>query len=290
MTRRDKLQVLLLSGIAVMAIILLSAGLSKLEFSLGQPFSFVGKRSVVVMRGIRVEGLVRVLGEVLLFLAQLFLPFAIIYFIISPKVRKQMRRRLVGLLFGVLVLYVLMRTRPNFFTREDEMQPPDMSPLGEVGSAVESVADSSQRLVADPPQWLVSVMTIGLTVAVVGIIWFIWRRSRRPAGLLEQLAQEAQDALEALQAGASLKNTVMRCYFEMCQIVSEQRGIKREKTMTPREFERYLGEAGLPDEQVQQLTRLFEGVRYGTRAPGENEERQAITCLTAIVTACKSSP
>jgi hypothetical protein len=104
------------------------------------------------------------------------------------------------------------------------------------------------------------------------------------------LAREAQEALHALQAGVDLQDAVMRCYFEMGQILSEQRGIRRGETMTPREFERHLRGAGLPQQPVEQLTRLFEGARYGARVSGKREERQAIACLTAIVDACRSMP
>jgi hypothetical protein len=133
-------------------------------------------------------------------------------------------------------------------------------------------------------------LAVLLSAGLVGIAWFIWRRSRRPAGPLEQLAQEARQALVALEGGADVQDTVMRCYFEMSRILSEQRGISRSETMTPREFELRLKGAGLPDGDVEQLTRLFESVRYGARVPGEQEERQAAACLRAIAKACKSSP
>jgi hypothetical protein len=41
--------------------------------------------------------------------------------------------------------------------------------------------------------------------------------------------------------------------------------------------------------QIIQLTRLFEAVRYGTRAPDEREERQAVDCLTAVIEAARSA-
>jgi hypothetical protein len=34
---------------------------------------------------------------------------------------------------------------------------------------------------------------------------------------------------------------------------------------------------------------MFEAVRYGTKTPGEDEERQTIASLDAIIKACKSS-
>jgi hypothetical protein len=74
----------------------------------------------------------------------------------------------------------------------------------------------------------------------------------------------------------------------MVRILNEQRGIQRRKHMTPREFEIRLEEAGFPGEPVRQLTRLFEQVRYGAKALGAQEERQAVACLTAIVEASRN--
>jgi hypothetical protein len=82
----------------------------------------------------------------------------------------------------------------------------------------------------------------------------------------------------------------MRCYFEMNRILGQQRGLSRSVTMTPREFEQELRGAGLPEADVEQLTRLFESVRYGARIPDKQQERQAVACLTAIAESCTGSP
>jgi uncharacterized membrane protein len=146
---------------------------------------------------------------------------------------------------------------------------------------------SNVEFVANPPQWLVLVASLVVAVllasAVIGILWYVYRRRRQRANPLEKLAQEAQDALDALHAGRPWKDTVRRCYFEMSRVLRDQQGISRDKTMTTREFERHLVEAGLPREHVRGLTRLFEEVRYGAKVAGEPQEREAITCLTAIV-------
>jgi hypothetical protein len=222
---------------------------------------------------------------VVVILAQILLPISIVYLILSPEARKRALKSLGGLLW-ILALLLWVRVRPDFFS-ELETQPLDRSPQ-------DGVAAPTVEFVADPPRWLVLVTALGLAVlvaaALLGIAWFVWRRGRRPESPLERLAREAQDALEALRAGADLRNTIIRCYFEMSRVLREQRGIKREETMTTREFERHLQEVGLPGEHVQQLTRLFEGVRYGDKVPGEHEERQAIACLMAIIEACKSLP
>jgi hypothetical protein len=55
--------------------------------------------------------------------------------------------------------------------------------------------------------------------------------------------------------------------------------------MTPREFEQHLAEAGLGDDHIRRLTRLFESVRYGSNIPTKAEEEEALSCLNAIAEA-----
>ena len=53
--------------------------------------------------------------------------------------------------------------------------------------------------------------------------------------------------------------------------------------LAPREFEGHLGAAGLRDDHIRRLTRLFEAARYGGRGSSERDRREAIDCLAAIV-------
>jgi hypothetical protein len=288
MTKRRRLWVVVFSGLAIVAIVLLAAGLADLEFLPGRPLArraqaedtlgaFFGK-----LPGTEICGF---LFMAVYFIAILLLPIAIVYVIISPDARRRVLRSL-GLLLWLLALYVVMRGRPDLL-EEFQLQPSGFS-------SPDGLKLRTVDFAASFPQWAVLLTTIGLAVftaaALVGAAWFLWRRSRPPASPLEELAREAQEALDALEDGAEVKDTVMRCYFEMSRVLSEQRGLRRAKAMTPREFERQLKETGLPDRHVEQLTRLFERVRYGARVPEEEEEHQAIACLTAIVQACKGSP
>jgi len=146
---------------------------------------------------------------------------------------------------------------------------------------------------AVPPQWLVFatsfIVALVLAGIFIGAIWLIWRGRQRSSSSLQQLAHEAQEALDALQAGGDLKDIVMRCYREMNRVVRDRRGLQRHEAMTSQEFARHLAALGLPGEHVWRLTRLFEDVRYGARPPGEQEERQAIACLAAIVETCRET-
>jgi uncharacterized SAM-binding protein YcdF (DUF218 family) len=288
MTSRQRLWMLLFSGLTIVALVLLASGLNGLELLPGRPLPF-GKQATgdtpLPAGGTLGSELLRYVFMAIFGLAVVLFPFAIIYVIVSPDARKRIVRSL-GLLMWLLAFYLLTRANPEFF-QELQLQPSAAPFAG--NAAVPGVEFS-----ASIPPWAVPLATIGLAVllaaALVAIAWFIWRRSRRTVSPLEQLAQEARQALVALEGGADVNDTVMRCYFEMSQILSQQHGISRAQTMTPREFELELKGAGLPDEDVEQLTRLFESVRYGARVPDEQQERQAVACLMAIAESCTGSP
>ena len=286
MTGRTRIWTLLLLAVALVAMILLSASLSDLELLPGQPFSFGTKPPVwggsyFIGGGTTLMALLRVV----ITLSFLLLPLAIIYFIVSPEARKQALARLVPFLLLFAIFYLLMRAQPDFTGRQ--APPPGASPDTPLSAP-------ALEFTPNPPPWLTFAMSLGLAILIavvpVGALWFVWRHRHRPASPLRLLARQAQDALDALLTGADLKDTVMRCYFEMVHVLNEQRGIKRQRDMTPREFERRLAEVGLPRQPVQRLTRLFEEVRYGTKVPSKREEDQAIACLTAIVEACRNLP
>jgi len=288
--KHQKLLVVLSLGIAIVAILLLSVGLSGLGFLPGRSFSLESNPPFETEQTLPLPGqdILLFIVRVAYFLVLALLPILIIWLIVSPEARKALLKQLLRLLPIFIILYLVIgRLRGILSTAvEPTFQGPASPADGLAGSS------PTDTFVSAPSQWLVLVASLGvallLTVLVAGIAWSVWRR-RRPRHPLERLAQEAQNALDALWAGGDLKNVVIRCYLEMNRVVSEQRGIRRDEAMTPREFENYLQEKGLPGEPVRQLTRLFEEVRYGTLIPGENEKRQAVASLTAIVEVCGSA-
>ncbi len=286
LTRSGRIWTLVFACVALIALFLLSAGISELDFSYGEPFSILkeaetegGSLELPTFSG----GYVRIILYIFAGL-QVLLPLAIIYFLISSDARKRVIRTLFSLLW-IVALYFLIRSGVYSFS-PPETTPPDALPLGEALAREAEFTYSA-------PQWLVTLVTIGLAISIaalgVGIALYIRRRIQRKSSPLEKLAHEAQEAIDAIQAGADLKNTVIRCYHEMSLILLQQRGLKRAAAMTPREFERDLEDSGLPREQVRVLTRLFEMVRYGTKVPDQEEEILAIESLSAIVDSIRSS-
>ncbi len=130
---------------------------------------------------------------------------------------------------------------------------------------------------------LIWLVWIGLAVGMISIgVWILfWSAGRsRPD---DPLKREAELAIHALRTGSDIRNVIVRCYLQMSQALQKEQGIKREETMTARDFERLLEARGIPHDPIHQLTGLFEGARYGHRPPGPEDERTAFECLSAIV-------
>jgi hypothetical protein len=287
MGRHRKRLLLFVLSVAVVAMLLLSSGLSELEFLAGQPFS-LGRSPEGVWNtpgGLWQIEFFETVFRVIVFIAALILPVSIIYFFVSREARKRVLLDFLRLLPFLVILYLLaQRLQPDIVQPEQGLPQllPDVSegvPIADVDAA--------------PPQWFLSVISVGFALLVatvlVGLGWFVWRHRRRAVPPLEQLAQQAEEAVEAIKAGADLRDTVMRCYYEMSRVLRQQRGIRRHQAMTPREFAAFLEEVGLPARAVRRLTELFERVRYGAKSPGQDEGAQALACLETIVEFCRSA-
>ncbi|WP_420631761.1 DUF4129 domain-containing protein [Candidatus Leptofilum sp.] len=141
-------------------------------------------------------------------------------------------------------------------------------------------------------QTALRVIGVIFTVVLLLLIWRWWNYQQELKAFselpLDELRLRALEALLELREGdVPLTDLIRRCYREMVQTVQEQRGVYRERHITPREFEQRLLRSGFPQPPVQRLTRLFEQVRYGNSSVGEREKRQAIDSLEEIVAACE---
>jgi len=286
MDQRKRLWFALLSVVAVAAVVILSSGLSTLELEEGQPLPRMPSEEDELDLPAPATRTVSLLFQVLLMVAAALLPFSIIYYLVSPEARKRALRDILVMLSILLPLYFLSRTQSETLETLDEAPltpapPQELPPIADVSFT----ADPSQGVI-----WLANVaLALLLAALLVGLAWTLWRRKRRAPTPLDKLAQEAQHAVEAIEAGADLRDTVTRCYFEMMQVLKEERGIRRQRAMTPREFEAQLEGLGIPITQVRRLTRLFEEVRYGDKQLGQQDERQAVISLTSIVHFCRSA-
>ena len=297
MFRRMRTVLLLALGIALVAMLLLSAGVSELELLPGEsaPGTEVESESL--------EGIPPEIDEVLSTAFRVFaaiivvgLPVVIISSLLTPEARKNLLKGMVPLILLGLLVYGAFRASSNL---EEALQPtptavagtPEPTPASEAVTGV--VLEEAGGIDTAAPEWLIwaAIVTLALFLALVlvGAVRLVLRyRVRQPSPLAE-LAEQAEDAAEAIRAGADLHDTVLLCYYRMSQTLEERRGIWRERGMTPREFETYLARSGIPVEHVRRLTRLFEKVRYGAKMIEAEDERQALSSLGAIVEYCRSA-
>jgi cbb3-type cytochrome oxidase subunit 3 len=146
----------------------------------------------------------------------------------------------------------------------------------------------------DPPMWSVALASIAVAVFVLGVVTFLAVRWFAYRGVVEQQRAERDDLTAAQQAladqasetalqirrGRSPEGEVIRCYREMDRLLSKRRELKP-ACLTPREFAASLRDLGIQSRHIQQLTELFEFVRYGNRDDSTLAE-QALTCLDAL--------
>ncbi len=228
------------------------------------------------------------LMRVLFIIGWALIPFYVIYLIISPEARKRFIRDILTLLpIAIILWFFLKEPAGDRMVQNFEFNLPQDVPTQVPSEQV------MPQFTANPPDWVVTATTVGLallaTAIFLGIIYFIWRarRERRKERPLQRMADDAQAAINAIRAGGDLRDVIIRCYTDMNKALSEYRNIIRGRGMTPHEFELLLQERGLPMEPIHQLTMLFEQVRYGAYKPGRQEERIALSSLTAIVSACR---
>ena len=288
--------------LAVAALVLLAAGLGQLDlFPEDRPVTLRALLAWMWQQyweGLQaIEPVAPSGGGSLIFLVRIFfaialalLPVSVVYFILSPELRKKVFREFLRLLLFIVALQVLSQVR--FLDGASLSEPDGAEP--NVQFDLPSMLDADFAYDSQPSRWIVYVVSLVVGLAVAYVAVRVGRRLLRARGdaaaPMERLAREARVAVDALQADADVRDVVTRCYAEMSRVVREERGLRRENSVTAREFERYLSQRGLPLSPVRTLTRLFEAVRYGANVPGDGARREAIESLRAIAEACRSAP
>lgn len=290
------LKILLLAGMTLLIVMTLAGALSSVELAPGDA-SLLQQLLLRLQRRAEDEQAAAPTGSLLalgmlrfmILFMTIGLPFALIYFVISPEFRRQVMRQSARV--GMLLIGVYLLLRLRLLNSLEGLWDNSLAETDISANAAQTLK-ALDALNTDPPRWiiLVSSFLLALLLAALiirGIRVFRRREQSAPENAFEELVDAAQDALDTYHSGASFKNAVIRCYVEMSAAVEKYRGIQRQDTMTPREFECQLAQLGFSAEPVRRLTRMFEAVRYGTQAPGKAEEQQTMQCLTAIMNACQ---
>jgi hypothetical protein len=157
--------------------------------------------------------------------------------------------------------------------------------------AAATAPEIPEAVVSHPPTWSMALAAGAVAVLALGVVlflvarWFTYRElvretSTSPQELeaaQEAFAQQAAETANRIRQGRPLQGEVIRCYREMDHLLSRRRQLKP-TYLTPREFAEALRRLGIQSVHVEQLTQLFELVRYGEREDAAMAQ-QALACL-----------
>ncbi|MCU4719102.1 DUF4129 domain-containing protein [Halapricum hydrolyticum] len=101
--------------------------------------------------------------------------------------------------------------------------------------------------------------------------------SEEPSSV-QAVGEAAGRAADRLDADTDLENAIYRAWREMTDALD----VRSPRTTTPEEFADVAVEAGMSREDVRELTRLFEEVRYGDAEPTLEREQRAQDALRRI--------
>jgi len=271
--------VLVVAGLAALALFFLAAGLANLELKPAERFISPGETQTPRLpfgESIAPTSF----AEQLILLGGLIILFVLLLLLLSPEMRKRVLWTLArtALLAWVIFWAMAKFRRPTPLPEESALQPA-MKASEVVGTPV---AYSTPMM----PPWLTYVTSLFVVIGLAALGWWLWRRIRRPVPPLGKIASVARSALADLSAGRDWEDAVVRCYARMSAALDARRNLRRRQAMTPSEFALRLEQAGLPADPVHRLTRLFEKVRYGGRRSSPTEVNEAVVCLTAILQYC----
>jgi len=274
---------LLFLAIALTSLILLAAGLSNLQLQPGIPFPISSTsedtiRPVPSLSPIQIYSFPLLQGILaLISLLLMFYVLARLIVLTFVNIKKVLPIVLIIILLLVIV-YLLPGIKPN----------PDPNFIGEYSQAsTPSSIDLPVAPLGDPPQLLIQFVIVGIVLGCGLIAIMTMKRWLAPTKIEDELLQDAEEAVKALQDGMDFENAIIRCYLQMTRSIHKERGLERNYSMTVQEFENWLVGIGFPTIPLQQLTSLFEKVRYGKQQINSLDEQIAIQSLNEIIKFCQ---
>ena len=284
----NKYWIILVSVLALGALMGLAVGLENIPFREGQEF---GREEARVPRITPLDVINAVMSIPLKTQLGIWVLFVLMFVFIGMLMSPEMRKRLIKIAIRVAITYWGLWI---LFTRYRDVLAQiglNLAPLG----ATPGIGSNGEPAPAfTPPQsasWMAYLVSFGVITLLILVVWklnALWREMNVPVTVspIQKLAGIARSSLRDLSAGRNSTDVIMDCYYRMSDVVLDKKNIDRSTSMTPSEFALRLEQAGLPSDAVRRLTRLFESVRYGRDKSNPVAANEAVTCLTTIVHYC----
>ncbi|MFC4988659.1 DUF4129 domain-containing protein [Saliphagus infecundisoli] len=227
--------------------------------------------------------------EYLLLLAVVLVAVALAWYLINH--RREAVKIIAMLVAVVLVLIALIYGLSMLDLGGGGNQSP-AQPLPQENESVGDPGSGDGDATVDTSPISSVLLAVGAVLAVFVGALALSRRDTGPpdsAGTVEAgdgeeeaaaVAGAAGRAAERIEAGdgEDVDNEVYRAWRDMTRLLE----VDRPESSTPGEFADSAVEAGIAREDVSDLTRLFEDVRYGHRETTDVEERRAVETLRRI--------
>ncbi len=162
--------------------------------------------------------------------------------------------------------------------------PPDVTEPGAITPAAEARATTGMLQIAFAI--LVVGTSAGLIVAALRLRGV--RPKAGPTSEMPTLTATVENALAGLSSGRNATGVVAECYREMMRAFAASSGVDP-LPLTPREFAHALESMGLGGDALEELTSLFELVRYGQRDDDLLAPR-ALRCMSLLHDHLREAP
>jgi hypothetical protein len=284
----NKYWIMLVSVLALGALMGLAVGLENIPFRDGQAF---GRSEARTPRPNPIDLINAVMSIPLKTQLGIWILFVLLFVFIGMLMSPEMRKRLIKIAIRVAITYWALWI---LFTRYRDVLAQiglNLAPLGETPNVP---SNGEPTPVFTPPQsasWMAYLISFAIVALMILVVWklnSIWREMNAPVFIspIHKLAGIARASLRDLSAGRDSTDVIMNCYYRMSDVILDKKHIDRSASMTPSEFAVRLEQAGLPSEAVRRLTRLFESVRYGGHKSDPAAANEAVAYLTTIVHYC----
>ncbi len=280
--------IILLAVLALGALTVLATSLEEVPFHEAQQYT---KEEAAQVESVSAEDVINAwtsvpLWKQILLWILLGILIIITMILMTPEARKRLLLFFFRLTLTLIAIYYYMK---NYGKRLLD----SLSMSGPAFTQPTSPVDTVPAPVFQPPppssttSYLISFL---IALLFVLALWFIYRAWKKYVAAnqspLREIAKIARASLREIASGRDSSDVIIKCYLHMSDVVADKRKLYRNDAMTPREFAVRLERAGLPAEAVQNLTRLFETVRYGDRKSGPREVNEAVGCLNTILAYC----
>ena len=173
---------IIFAGVALLALFLLAASISTLQFDPGQPISFQKLAPQFAEQGASgdISSTLAAFLRVLLILMWIMVPLYLILLIFSKDARKRFLRDMIMMLPFLILLYILSNNQ-QLKKAAEEVNPAFMGTQN--GEIAQLTPAPPPPEFVPPAPWVTTAVIVGLSLTVVAVIasflYFLWRRAKK---------------------------------------------------------------------------------------------------------------